>query len=195
MADESLKQYRQKRNFGSTPEPSGEKSQNKSTNPAFVIQKHSASHLHYDLRLETDGVLASWAVPKGPSTDPEQKRLAMRTEDHPLEYRDFEGTIPEGEYGAGQVIIWDKGTYALIGDKSKDSTSPAGAIEKGHISFNLDGQKLKGGYSLTRIDDKGKWLLVKMRDSNAETDGDLLKEKPESVVSGKTIEDMKNDRS
>jgi bifunctional non-homologous end joining protein LigD len=193
MSKKPLEEYKKKRNFGTTPEPLGKKSQKTTEKPVFVIQKHNASRLHYDLRLESEGVLASWAIPKGPSTDPEQKRLAVRTEDHPFEYRNFEGIIPEGEYGAGQVIIWDTGTYSLIGEKSKDAESPSRAIEKGHISFNIEGKKLKGGFSLTRIDDKGKWLLVKMRDSEANSRDNLLKEEPDSAVSGKSIENLKKD--
>src|SRR3954454_19973431 len=123
--------------------------------PIFVIQKHDATSLHYDFRLEVDGVLKSWAVPKGPSPDPRDKRLAMQVEDHPLSYGNFEGVIPEGEYGAGPVIVWDTGPYRNLSEK------PTGqALEEGHASFWLDGKKVKGGYSLRHIGDT-RWLLVK----------------------------------
>jgi DNA ligase D-like protein (predicted 3'-phosphoesterase) len=164
---EQLKTYREKRHFERTPEPSGEKERPPARLPVFVIQKHQASTLHYDFRLEAGGVLKSWAVPKGPSTDPRVKRLAVPTEDHPLEYAGFEGTIPEGEYGAGTVEIWDTGTYRNLKFENGREIPPEQAIQNGHITFRLEGKKLKGGYALTRTG-QGKnerWLLVKMSDA------------------------------
>src|SRR5919106_5015650 len=141
----TLKEYRRKRDFSKSPEPSGKKGK-KTTKPIFVVQKHDASRLHYDFRLEVDGVLKSWAVPKGPATDPRDKRLAVEVEDHPLEYADFEGVIEEGNYGAGAVIVWDTGTYEKLGEEE----SMAEALERGHVSVWLHGQKVAGGYTLQR---------------------------------------------
>jgi DNA ligase D-like protein (predicted 3'-phosphoesterase) len=154
--------------------------------PRCVIQKHAATSLHYDFRLEVDGVFASWAVPKGPSTDPRDKRLAMQVEDHRLSWGDFEGVIREG-YGAGAVIVWDRGTYDHLGEGSM-----ADAIEEGHVSFWLNGEKLKGGYSLRRIrkGDKPQWLLIKKRDDEADARRNPVNTQPESVVSGKSIEEV-----
>lgn len=158
--------------------------------PLFVIQKHKASTLHYDFRLEADGVLKSWAVPKGPSTDPREKRLAIMTEDHSMEYGDFEGKIPEGEYGAGTVIVWDRGTYKNLKKNNKPTISEG--IKEGHIIFYLDGIKLKGGYSLTRFrgGDSNHWLLVKMDDAEADARRNPVSTQPESVISGKKIEEI-----
>jgi DNA ligase D-like protein (predicted 3'-phosphoesterase) len=156
--------------------------------PAFVIQKHAASSLHYDFRLEVNGVLKSWAVPKGPSTDPRDKRLAMEVEDHSLEYRDFEGVIEEGSYGAGAVIVWDNGTYEnLLEDQSM-----AGALERGHARVWLHGKKLRGGYTLRRtsVGDKPKWLLMKRRDEEADARRNPVSSEPRSVLSGRTIEEV-----
>ena len=141
--------------------PAGETS-SPSEKPRFVIQKHDASNLHYDLRLEVDGVLKSWAVPKGPSTDPREKRLAIATEDHPLDYADFEGVIPEDEYGAGTVLVWDHGTYENI-TEAEDGLHPMSeALSDGHASVRLSGEKIRGGYALQRIDDDAdQWLLIK----------------------------------
>lgn len=160
--------------------------------PLFVIQKHRATTLHYDFRLEVDGVLKSWVVPKGPSTDPGEKRLAIMTDDHPVEYAGFEGTIPDGEYGAGTVIVWDKGTYSNL--KEGNSPSVSDGIVNGHIAFRLEGQKLKGGYSLTRFGgDEGKqWLLVKMDDEEADARRNPVSTEPESVLSGQTVEDLED---
>jgi DNA ligase D-like protein (predicted 3'-phosphoesterase) len=186
---DSLKEYRQKRDFSRSPEPSGA-GKKRSKKSIFVIQKHDARRLHYDFRLEVDGVLKSWAVPKGPSTDPSDKRLAVPTEDHPLEYAGFEGTIPEGEYGAGAVLVWDIGTYRNL--KDDKGVSMAEAIENGHATFWLDGKKLKGGYALTRFK-KGKdesWLLVKMDDCEADARRDPVTAEPQSVLSGRTLEQI-----
>lgn len=154
----------------------------------FVIQKHHARSLHYDFRLEADGVLKSWAVPKGPSTDPRQKRLALPTEDHPLEYGDFEGVIPRGNYGAGSVIVWDRGTYQNL----KEEVEVSEQIARGHLTVWLDGQKLTGGYALHRTDRGGKeqWLLVKMDDEAADARRNPTSTQPQSVISGKTNEDL-----
>ena len=152
----------------------------------FVIQKHQATSLHYDFRLEVDGVFVSWAVPKGPSPDPRDKRLAMEVEDHALSWGDFEGVIGPG-YGAGAVIVWDRGTWKHVGKGSAKD-----AIKKGHISFELNGEKLKGGYSLRRIreGDKPQWLLVKKKDDEADSRGNPVVTQPQSVLSGKTIEEI-----
>lgn len=188
--DEQLKEYRSKRSFERTSEPSGEGGPKKGDKPRFVIQKHKASSLHYDFRLEVEGVLKSWAVPKGPSTDPSVKRLAMPTEDHPVDYIDFEGTIPEGEYGAGTVIVWDTGTYRNIKDGDL-----AEAIDDGQAEVWLEGKKLKGGYVLIRTG-KGndtRWLFKKMQDDEADARRNPVSTQPESVLSGKTIEDVEEE--
>src|SRR5436190_4587507 len=147
-----LKKYNEKRNFNSTEEPKGEV-ENSKNDLIFVVQKHDASHLHYDFRLELNGVLKSWAVPKGPSMNPDDKRLAIMVEDHPFAYKDFEGIIPEGNYGAGTVLIWDNGTYALLEEQSKAATEKKlkADLKKGHLSFILNGKKLKGEFSLVRL--------------------------------------------
>jgi DNA ligase D-like protein (predicted 3'-phosphoesterase) len=155
----------------------------------FVVQKHAARRLHYDFRLEADGVLKSWAVPRGPSTNPQDKRLAIRTEDHPIEYADFEGTIPEGQYGAGTVIVWDAGTYDnLTHDNAGAEIPVAEATERGHLAVFLHGHKLIGGYALTRIGPAGgreRWLLVKEADEFADRTRDPVRSQPESVKSGR----------
>ena len=155
-----LAHYRRKRNFGATPEPSGELSP-AGDSLAFVIQKHAATRLHYDFRLELDGVMLSWAVPKGPSFDPADKRMAVRVEDHPVSYNSFEGTIPKGHYGAGTVIIWDRGTWVPVGDPHK-------GLEEGKLVFALHGEKLAGLWELVRIakpgDRQDPWMLFKKRD-------------------------------
>jgi DNA ligase D-like protein (predicted 3'-phosphoesterase) len=187
----SLEDYNEKRNFGRTPEPAGGKKGN-SGKPIFVIQKHDASRLHYDFRIEVDGVLKSWAVPKGPSTDPKEKRLAVPTEDHPLEYAEFEGTIPAEEYGGGTVLVWDMGRYRNLTEKNGKLIPMAEAVEQGHIVIWLEGKKLKGGYALTRFR-KGKdesWLLVKMKDAEANAAVDVTAARPQSVLSGRTIEEI-----
>ncbi|KFF03018.1 DNA ligase D [Flavobacterium reichenbachii] len=187
----SLLKYNQKRNFNDTAEPKGkvERSENELK---FVIQKHAASHLHYDFRLEMDGVLKSWAVPKGPSLDPEVKRLAMMVEDHPYSYKDFEGTIPEGNYGAGNVIVWDNGTYLPADDNYKGTAEKKllADLKKGHLSFTLKGKKLKGNFSLVQL--KGKqenaWLLIKKEDKYADA-ADILK-KDKSVISKLSLDTL-----
>ena len=159
----SLKEYRQKREFSRAPEPEADKMATTGREPIFVVQEHDSSHLHWDFRLEADGVLKSWAVPKGPSMNPKDKRLAVQVEDHPLGYAGFEGEIPEGNYGAGTVKIWDRGTYTLV-EKYRDM---AAAMENGVFEFRLHGHKLKGLFTLVRTDMDGNdrnWLLFKNDD-------------------------------
>jgi DNA ligase D-like protein (predicted 3'-phosphoesterase) len=183
----SLKEYQEKRDFRKTKEPSGEKEGGRAN--LFVIQKHDARNLHYDFRISVDGVLVSWAVPKGPSTDPKEKRLSIRTEDHPLSYADFEGVIPEGEYGAGTVMVWDRGVYENL---NKDE-SVAEGLKKGHIKINLQGEKLKGGYALTETNkEKNWWILVKIRDEAADARRNPTSTQPKSVLTGRTLAEIKN---
>ncbi len=184
----SLRAYNQKRNFTRTEEPRGKLKRR--TGDLFVVHKHDARRLHYDLRLELDGVLKSWAVTRGPSLSPADKRLAVRTEDHPLDYGEFEGKIPEGEYGAGSVIVWDRGRWSTEGD-------PHQQLAKGHLTFELDGSKLKGRWHLVHMKgrDKGgkeNWLLIKVDDEYARADGGaaLLEDEPRSVKTGRTVEDV-----
>ena len=174
----SLREYKRKRDFAKTPEPQGGKP--KGPERLFVVQKHRASALHYDFRLEAGGVLVSWAVPKGPSLDPKVKRLAMAVEDHPLSYARFEGVIPEGEYGGGTVMVWDIGTYRLEDDETFDE-----AVRKGRIVFTLKGKKLKGGWVLVRTRGR-QWLLMKRRDPHAST-VDIAAEKPRSVLTRRLL--------
>ena len=188
-----LKEYKKKRDFRKTSEPKGnEKSGEKQLH--FVVQKHAARNLHYDFRLELDGVLKSWAVPKGPSLDPKVKRLAMHVEDHPYDYRDFEGTIPKGEYGGGEVIVWDEGTYHAIDtdDKKESEKILREGYEKGDFKFFLDGQKLKGEFVLVKMKNRGEnqWLLIKHKDKFVSTK-DILKD-DRSVLSDRTVEDIAN---
>ncbi|WP_332449099.1 DNA polymerase ligase N-terminal domain-containing protein [Methanoculleus sp.] len=189
---ETLDDYRDKRDFSRTPEPPGEPDA-AAIHPIFVIQKHDATTLHYDFRLESDGVLKSWAVPKGPSLDPKEKRLAVPTEDHPLDYADFEGVIPAGSYGAGTVLVWDRGTYQNLTRKGGQEVPVAEALRQGHVSFRLDGKKVRGGYALTRFrTGKGEaWLLVKKDDAEADPRRDPVGTEPRSVVSGRTLEEIR----
>jgi bifunctional non-homologous end joining protein LigD len=185
----ALKEYKEKRNFKETPEPSKKGASSKEGGLAFVVQLHDASHLHYDFRLEVNGVLKSWAVPKGPSLNPADKRLAIMVEDHPFDYRKFEGTIPEGNYGAGKVIVWDEGTYSPLGATSrKESEKLMNAmLEKGHIKIMMHGHKLKGEFSLVRMNNTdNQWLLVKKEDEFATTDD--IREKNKSVLSSRSID-------
>ena len=187
-----LKKYRQMRDFGDTPEPSGKETKKKQKKPIFVIQKHQASHLHYDFRLEMEGVLKSWAVPKGPSYDPTVRRLAMMTEDHPYDYASFEGVIPEGNYGAGNVIIWDEGTWEFI----EPGDDPVKALRSGKLTFRLAGKKMFGEWALVKIRGKGssdrgnEWLLLKHRDQFANEKIDVTEVAPRSVVSNRTVEEV-----
>jgi bifunctional non-homologous end joining protein LigD len=168
----SLATYNTKRNFNETSEPSGKKNNRQQDQLIFVIQRHKASHLHYDFRLEMGGVLKSWAVPKGPSLNPHDKRLAMMVEDHPYDYKDFAGVIPEGNYGAGIVEIWDKGTYTSLEDKGNAEENERvlkAGLAAGNLKFVLHGKKLKGEFALVRLkgSDSNSWLLIKHNDSYA----------------------------
>ncbi len=191
----SLDEYNKKRDFDRTPEPAGGE-RSSSDEPIFVIQKHDASNLHYDFRIEADGVLKSWAVPKGPSTDPDEKRLAVPTEDHPLDYADFEGVIPEDEYGGGPVIVWDTGPYRnLRAEKKDDGLSISESIEDGKVELWLEGEKLRGGYVLVRIakGDDERWLLIKMDDDEADARRNPTSTEPKSVLSGRTLEEVREE--
>ena len=192
--EKPLETYHEKRQFGRTPEPFGEK-EPPSGRPIYVIQKHDASHLHYDLRLEWGGVLKSWAVPKGPSTVPRTMRLAMLTEDHPLDYATFEGVIPEGNYGAGTVMVWDIGTYRNLRAAKGRPEDMEQSFRDGKIEVWLDGKKLKGGYALVRTkgDDGRKWLLVKMKDEQAGQPQDPERTEPDSALTGRSMEQIARD--
>jgi bifunctional non-homologous end joining protein LigD len=194
VAEPVLKDYRAKRDFGATPEPSGEAEPAGEDGHRWVIQQHSARRMHYDFRLEADGVLISWAVPKGPSYDPSVKRLAVKVEDHPLDYREFEGSIPRDNYGAGAVIVWDEGTYRNLTEKDSKPVPVTEAVEHGHVSVWLEGHKLKGGWSLTRFgSDATAWGLVKRKDEYADPAKDVTKDEPRSVKSGRTVEEVARD--
>ena len=197
--DDKLRQYRDRRDPERSPEPRGESGRSaKDEAPIFVIQKHDASTLHYDFRLEIDGVLKSWAVPKGPSTDPRDKRLAVETEDHPLDYADFEGTIPDDQYGGGTVVVWDTGTFDNAkrnGDGEIEKTL-ADCFDDGHLTVTLYGHKIAGGYSLTHFrTEKGKrqWLLVKMDDDRADARRNPVSTEPASVISDRELRDIARD--
>jgi len=166
MPADPLAAYRRKRDFAATREPEGGRPRAGRTR-VFVVQKHRASHLHYDFRLAIDGVLKSWAVPKGPSLDPKERRLAVRVEDHPYEYRNFEGTIPRGQYGAGEVIVWDRGSYRPV--EGEGDAALRSGLRKGALSLYLRGKKLRGGFSLVRLKRSRNWLLIKRHDSFATT--------------------------
>jgi len=192
-----LKEYNKKRVFGQTPEPTGGKATTGALH--FVIQKHDATRLHYDFRLEMKGVLKSWAIPKGPSLNPDDRRLAMMVEDHPYDYKDFEGLIPDGNYGAGTVIIWDLGTYESLESlpsKKEEEKTLLKQLKSGSLKFRLFGKKLQGEFALVHIknNDKGNnaWLLIKHRDEFAKSTDITRKDK--SVVSGKTINQMARDK-
>lgn len=189
-------EYRDKRDFRSTTEPRGAVPSKRSQRPRFVIQQHDASSMHFDFRLEADGVLKSWAVPKGPSTDPRERRLAHRVEDHPVEYLDFEDVIPQDQYGAGPVIVWDAGTYGnLTTDDDGNEVPVAGAIDDGHVSVWLEGRKLRGGYALTRFRGEHDWLLVKMDDEGSDARRNPTSTEPKSVLTGRTIEELATEES
>ena len=190
----ALEAYRKKRNFDHTPEPPGDvRRAARRRTPIFVVQKHDASRLHYDFRLEINGVLTSWAVPKGPSMNPADKRLAVMTEDHPLEYADFEGVIPKGQYGAGTVMVWDKGWY-----EPASGLPPDRQLARGKIDVVLHGRKLRGGFTLIRRANRSSarsqarnWLLVKHRDEYADSSWNI--EAPtlnRSVLTGRTLEEI-----
>src|SRR5579883_3233759 len=183
-----LAEYKRKRDFSKTPEPAGGGPRSSADRQlAFVIQKHAARRLHYDFRLELDGVLMSWAIPKGPSYDPEDKRLAVHVEDHPIEYGGFEGVIPEGEYGGGTVMVWDRGTWA------PEVPDVNAALQKGDLKFSLHGAKLKGSWVLVRTRGFGgrrsSWLLIKHRDQFAST-RDIAVAEPRSAASGRLLAEI-----
>ena len=191
MTRDSLKDYQEKRDFTRTPEPAAGRGPD-SQAPIFVIQKHAARRLHYDFRLEVDGVLKSWAIPKGPSTDPQDKRLAVPTEDHPLAYAGFEGVIPAGEYGGGTVLVWDTGSYRNLTEKKGEAIPMGQGLAHGHVKVWLEGRKLKGGYALTRFK-TGKdesWLLVKADDAEADPSHNPVADEPGSVLTGRTLEEI-----
>src|SRR5205085_1191025 len=188
-----LAEYRKKRDFTRTREPSGEKvaAPARAGRLRFVIQKHAASHLHYDLRLELDGVMKSWAVPKGPSLDPSVKRLAMEVEDHPMAYNTFEGTIPKGQYGGGTVMLWDRGTYEAEDGGGVESLRDG--YEKGDLKIVMHGERLRGGWVLVRMRRPGaraQWLLIKHRDEFATDKLDITEMAQTSVTTGRTMEEI-----
>ena len=192
---DALKPYRRKRDFRETAEPKGRPPRRDARRPIFVVQKHRARTLHYDFRLEVDGVLKSWAVPKGPSVNPGDKRLAVLVEDHPLDYADFEGVIPEGEYGAGAVLVWDRGTYGNLGEEAGEGSpvSVADALRAGEIAVRLEGEKLRGGFALVRTRMGGNpknWLLIKRKDADADPRRNPVADEPASVLTGRTIEEI-----
>lgn len=197
-AEPKLAEYQRKRDFTRTAEPKGGSAPSRQK-LAFVIQKHAASHLHYDLRLELDGVMKSWAVPKGPSVDPSVKRLAMEVEDHPIEYNTFEGTIPKGEYGGGTVMLWDRGTYAYGGSDPDPMEGLRHGYRKGDFKFVLHGKRVRGSWVLvrTRRDQRGRaqWLLIKHRDEYAVPDSDVTEEHQTSVATGRTMQEIAEGRS
>jgi DNA ligase D-like protein (predicted 3'-phosphoesterase) len=194
MSQDSLEEYRKKRDFRRTSEPLGSEAAGSKEEPIFVIQKHSASSMHYDFRLQVEGVLKSWAVPKGPSTDPSEKRLAIPTEDHPLEYAGFEGVIPEGEYGAGTVLIWDRGSYRNL-KEDEEEKSVSQQIKDGHVTIWLEGQKISGGYALIRTGsgDDARWLLIKMDDKEADARRNPTSTEPKSVKIGRTLVEVREE--
>jgi bifunctional non-homologous end joining protein LigD len=194
----ALAEYRRKRDFTKTKEPEGA-AQKSTQQLQFVVQKHAASHLHFDFRLELDGVMKSWAVPKGPSLDPAIKRLAMQVEDHPIEYNKFEGIIPEGEYGGGTVMLWDRGVYTFWQEDSDPVQRLREGYKKGDFKFVLLGERLKGSFVLVRTrrgnPDKPQWLLIKHRDEFAVDGSDITADEEKSVTTGRTMEKIRTDKS
>lgn len=191
-----LAEYKRKRDFTKTAEPEGKTTRPRHRKLRFVVQKHEASHLHYDFRLELDGVMKSWAVPKGPSYDPSVKRLAMEVEDHPIEYNTFEGTIPKGQYGGGTVMLWDRGTYDAEGDGGEEALREG--YERGDLKIVLKGERLIGGWVLVRMHRPGtraQWLLIKHRDEYATAKLDVTDAVQTSVKTGRTMAEIANGRS
>lgn len=192
---ETESDYNKKRDFTKTKEPKATFNDKPNTKtPIFVIQKHDATNLHYDFRLEIDNTLKSWSVPKGPSTDPRVKRMAIPTEDHPISYAEFEGTIPKGQYGGGTVMIWDHGTFENLKTDANDQLIDLKrAYEMGNLEFKLNGKKLQGGYALIKMTSgsvKGNWLLVKMDDANADARRNPVSTENLSVVSGRSMDEI-----
>jgi len=186
----SLSEYARKRSFQSTPEPIPARPSAPAAGNSFCVQRHDATRLHYDFRLEVDGTLKSWAIPKGPTLDPAPKRLAAMVEDHPLEYGSFEGNIPKGNYGAGSVMLWDRGTYEVLGDKT-----PQEQLARGDFKFKLHGEKLKGEFAIVLMKGRGKgneWLLLKKKDVEARPGWDI-EQYAYSVTTGRTQEEISKD--
>lgn len=181
----TLEPYDRKRDFQKTPEPPAEEAEG--GGDLYVIQKHDATRLHYDLRLECDGVLLSWAIPKGPSLNPSDRRLAVMVEDHPLDYAGFEGTIPDDEYGGGTVMVWDTGTFEQTGEVAMSQ-----AAKDGFIEVRLHGKKLKGGWKLIRWERRGpnNWLLIKRKDEHADPSVQITKAQPDSALTGRSLEEI-----
>ena len=190
-------EYEKKRDFSKTKEPKGGATKKSKKQPIFVIQKHDATNLHYDFRLEIDGTLKSWSVPKGPSTDPRVKRMAIPSEDHPLEYADFEGTIPKEEYGGGTVMIWDKGTFEnLKTDTDGKPIDLKEAYKMGTVEISLKGKKLSGGYALVKMKSgnmEGNWLLIKMKDEEADARRNPVNTENKSVVTNRTMKEIEKE--
>lgn len=194
MSKDPLAEYRRKRDTTTSGEPAGT-ARGSGDAPIFVVQRHDASSLHFDVRLEVDGVLASWAVPKGPSLDPRDKRLAVRVEDHPLDYADFEGRIGEG-YGEGTVIVWDIGPYDNVTERDGEAVDVAAALDAGHLKVVLHGAKLSGGFALTHTRMGGEernWMLVKVDDDGADRRRRPTSTQNESVLSGRSNEDLEDE--
>lgn len=192
----SLVEYKRKRDFSKTREPEGRVSDSAKGTLRFVVQKHAASHLHFDFRLELNGVMKSWAVPKGPSYDPSVRRLAMQVEDHPIEYNTFEGIIPKGEYGGGTVMLWDRGTFGPEAGGGEDAVRAG--YDKGDLKITLHGKRLRGSWVLVRIRreaERAQWLLIKHRDRFADPDYDVVAEVTTSVATGRTMEQIASGRS
>jgi DNA ligase D-like protein (predicted 3'-phosphoesterase) len=197
VSDDRLATYRDRRNTRASGEPRGS-AKGSDEAPIFVVQRHDASSLHYDFRLEIDGVLVSWAVPKGPSVDPREKRLATRTEDHPLDYAGFEGTIPADEYGGGTVVVWDHGRFDNLTEQDGAEVPLTRALEEGHIKVALHGEKLSGAFALTHTrmrGDERNWLLVKVDDSDADRRRNPTSTQPASVLSGRTNQDLEEEQA
>lgn len=188
----SLDRYKSKRDFKKSPEPDTESVRKRKEEPIFVVQKHAAKHLHYDFRLEIGGVLKSWAVPKGPSLNPANRRLAIETEDHPISYASFEGVIPQNQYGAGVVMIWDRGTYKNIKEtKTSRQIKIKQSYESGKIEVELQGKKLRGGFALIKMKEKNQWLLIKIRDKYLSLGREVTESSPNSSYSGKEIKEIR----
>jgi DNA ligase D-like protein (predicted 3'-phosphoesterase) len=193
-SEDKLRDYNRKRDFAGTAEPRG-RAGRRSREPHFVIQHHLATADHYDFRLEIDGVLVSWAVPKGPSLNPKEHRLAVRTEDHPMAYETFEGTIGEGQYGGGTVQVWDRGTYRNTSHDKDEPLDAAAGLARGHLSFWLEGTKVRGGFSLIRTHQSDRsWLLIKKADEAADARRKPTSTQTESVLTGRTLPEIAADR-
>jgi DNA ligase D-like protein (predicted 3'-phosphoesterase) len=193
--DTTFEEYRSKRDFRKTPEPPGDNGASAQRKRIFVIQKHDASKLHYDFRIEIEGALMSWVIPKGPSTDPREKRLAVPTEDHPLDYADFEGVIADGEYGGGSVMVWDAGRYRnLKTDDDGNEIDMRQCVDSGHVEISLYGKKLRGGYALIRTGGKSqskpRWLIIKMKDDQADARRNPTSTENKSVLTNRTMKQI-----